>query len=319
MKNYKKPNKNLWSGRLSNNQLYLHEIISCIDLENETLQKKKEHSFAILGYSCDEGVRRNHGRVGAADGPDMIRKMLAPLSNHFNNQFEILDIGNITCKEGNLEATQDQTSYCIASLLDHNIFPIVLGGGHDLAYAHYNGIKKQYSDKTIGIINLDAHFDLRKVDQEGNSGTPFFQIAKENDVFKYLCLGIQKATNNRELFEIADSLEVDYILNDEFNIENNHKVLAILSDFITSVDHVYLTIDLDGFSSAYAPGVSAPSPLGFSTAIVIKTIEKICKSNKLISVDLVELNPKYDIDNSTARLASRLIYQIINYLNVGKF
>ena len=73
------------------------------------------------------------------------------------------------------------------------------------------------------------------------------------------------------------------------------------------MDHLYLTIDLDGFSSAYAPGVSAPSPLGFSPNIVEKVVELIVGSGKLISTDIVELNPVFDLDASTARLAGRLV------------
>ncbi len=315
MKNYLKPEANFWSGRSSANQLYLHEKIKCIDLQNDTLPKTKKKSFSILGYACDEGVKRNQGRIGAAQGPNTIRKMLAPLSNHFSDQIEILDVGNIICNKEDLESTQQETSHSIAALLHHNMFPIVLGGGHDLAYAHYNGIKKQFPDKTIGIINLDAHFDLRKVETQGNSGTPFYQIAKENESFKYLCLGIQKEANNPELFKTANELNVKHIENTQFTIENKNVVFTKVKDFISSVDHIYLTIDIDGFSSAYAPGVSAPSPMGFSIDIALETIQLICKSEALLSIDMVELNPKYDIDHCTARLCSRLIYNIIHWLS----
>ncbi len=311
MNNYQKPDKDIWSGRSSEQQLYLHEKINCIDLKNEILPKKVKNSFAILGYACDTGVKRNNGRIGAKKGPENIRKMLAPLSNHFNSTTQIVDVGNIVCHDDHLEKTQLETSEYISYLIENTYFPIVLGGGHDLAYAHYNGLSKQYTDKTIGIINLDAHFDLRQLTGKGNSGTPFYQIAKENDSFYYCCLGIQKASNNKILFETAKNLKVTYLENTQFNIENRDIVFSTLDQFISSVDHIYLTIDLDGFSSAYAPGVSAPSPLGFSLDIVLETLEFICNSNKLISLDLVELNPIYDIDNVTARLAARLIYSII--------
>ncbi len=310
---YQKPNTNLWTGRQSDDQLYLHEKIKCIDLDNSSLQLTTKKTYTILGYECDEGVKRNKGRIGTAEGPNAIRKMLASLSNHFTDHIEILDVGNIVCKAGNLEETQNETSHYITSLLHHKTLPIILGGGHDLAYAHYNGIKKEFPNKTIGIINLDAHFDLRQKTDKGNSGTPFYQIAQESDNFNYLCLGIQKASNNRILYETANELGVQYLENTEFTISNKDQVIALIKDFIASVDYIYLTIDIDGFSSAFAPGVSAPSPLGFSTDIALKSIQYICESNKLISVDLVELNPKYDIDNCTGKLAARLVYNIMNW------
>ncbi|WP_298318913.1 formimidoylglutamase [uncultured Aquimarina sp.] len=315
MSDYKKTDTNIWAGRTSDDQLYLHEKVTCIDLANDELPENQNTAFAIVGYACDEGVRRNSGRAGAALAPDIIRKMMSSLSNHLDDKVQIIDAGNIFCNENDLENTQSYTSNKILQLLNKKHFTIIFGGGHDLAYAHYNGIKKHKPNTTIGIINLDAHFDLRKIKNEGNSGTPFYQIAKENDRFKYLCLGIQEESNHKELFETANKLEAQYIKNTDFTFENKDHVIAIINSFIASVDNVYLTIDLDGFSSIYAPGVSAPSPFGFSLDIAMTVIEQICKSGKLISADIVELNPKYDIDNCTARLGARLAYFIMKFIS----
>ncbi|MGS2762739.1 arginase family protein [Sinomicrobium sp. M5D2P9] len=76
------------------------------------------------------------------------------------------DAGSITCQNGDIEAAQKALAETVATLLVNKQFPIVSGGGHDMAYGHYLGIKR-YSDakkegQTIGIINFDAHFDLRK-------------------------------------------------------------------------------------------------------------------------------------------------------------
>ncbi|MCK8520622.1 formimidoylglutamase [Aquimarina sp. D1M17] len=315
MKNYHKSNPTIWAGRKSDRQLYLHEKIQCIDLNHSFSIHQENTNFALLGYACDEGVRRNQGRIGTAKGPEAIRKMIAPLSNHFDNTIKIYDVGDITCPHGNLEETQKDTSKCVSTLLHQGLFPIVLGGGHDLAYAHYNGIKAYSPGQTIGIINLDAHFDLRTPASNGTSGTPFYQIAKENGDINYLCLGIQKESNNRELFKTAETFNVTYLENHEFEKENQTQVYDMVLNFIQKVDLIYLTIDIDGFTSSIAPGVSAPSPLGFSANIAFDTIKKICLSKKLVSVDLVEMNPTYDIDNCTARLTARLVYHIINSLS----
>ena len=308
---YKKIKESLYTGRQSNKQLYLHEKIKCIDLEQDSIAPYKKNALGILGYACDEGVKRNLGRPGAADAPDTVRKMLAPLSNHFPDSINILDFGNIECHNSQLEETQSFASDKIKQIIDNHIFTCILGGGHDLGYSHYKGIKKALPNKTIGVINFDAHFDLRPVKESPNSGTPFYQLMQEygND-FKYLCLGIQKESNNRELFDIAKSNQFKHLYNHEFTIDNFSVVSEEIKRFASQVDSIYLTIDMDGFSSAIAPGVSAPSPLGFDIAIAIRTIEEIFSTKKLIAVDIVELNPKYDIDHCTARLAARLIYKI---------
>lgn len=308
---YKKTEDTLYSGKQSDNKLYLHEKIKCMNLEHDNLESYKKNTFGILGYACDEGVKRNLGRTGTAHAPNSIRKMLAPLANHFSNRINIIDFGNIECHNGQLEDTQSFTSDKIKQLIDNQIFTCVIGGGHDLGYAHYKGVKKAVPNKTIGVINFDAHFDLRPVEDTPNSGTPFYQLTQEyGDDFKYLCLGIQKESNHRELFEIAKNNNVSYVHNYEFTLNNHIAVKAVISNFINQVDAIYLTIDMDGFTSAIAPGVSAPSPLGFNIDIALLAIAEICNSNKLISADIVELNPKYDQDYCTARLASRLMCKI---------
>ena len=308
---YKKTVESLYTGRQSDKTLYLHEKIKHVDLEQDSIKAYAKSTYGILGYACDEGVKRNLGRPGAAYAPYTVRRMLAPLSNHFPDSINIVDLGNIECHNNELEKTQSFASDKIKQLIDNQIFTCIIGGGHDLGYSHYKGIKKALPNETIGVINFDAHFDLRPVEKSSNSGTPFYQLMQEyGKDFKYLCFGIQKESNNRELFDIAKSNQYRYLYNHEFTVDNFSAVREEIKRFANEVDSIYLTIDMDGFSSAIAPGVSAPSPLGFDVAIAIRAIEEIFNTKKLISVDIVELNPKYDIDHCTARLAARLIYKI---------
>lgn len=72
---------------------------------------------------------------------------------------------------------------------------------------------------------------------------------------------------------------------------------------------------MDDFSSAYAPGVSAPSPLGFTLYFVFKRLRFLFETKKVISCDLAELNPTLDRDNLTANLAAKLIDFIVNQVN----
>ncbi|RDY57879.1 formimidoylglutamase [Flagellimonas nanhaiensis] len=316
MKHYKAPIKDIWTGRVSNKWLYLHEKVHCTPLEE--LPEAQKKSIALLGYACDEGVSRNQGRPGAVNGPDAIKSSFAKMPNHLPGQVLLHDVGNITCDNGDMEAAQETLSDTVLTLLQKKQFPIVLGGGHDVAYGHYHGIERYLDTKkeaqTIGIINFDAHFDLRKNTEQNNSGTPFYQIAmecqEEHIDFNYLCLGIRKDANDRVLFQTARDLDVTYVMSDTFQAPFLEEINTWIHAFVKNVDHVYVTIDLDGFSSAYAPGVSAPSPMGFTPYIVLECLKTIMGSGKLISLDIAEMNPKYDIDGQTAKLAASLVHHV---------
>ncbi len=318
MKYYYPPKPELWKGRSSKAADYLHEQVVFGNLETYK-PKKDDKGYALLGYACDEGVRRNQGRVGAKDGPVSIKRELAKLPLPVTWDSTLLDVGEISCNNGDMESTQAALAEKVKVLLDACLFPILLGGGHDIAYGHYSGIRSYMEPgATLGIINMDAHFDLRENSGGNNSGTPFFQIAREhrerNHPFHYLCLGIREEANSRELFDTARKLEVDWVVNDTFSLEHTDFLGELISDFINKVDRVYLTIDLDGFSSAYAPGVSAASPFGFGPKIALWALNKIIASGKLICMDIAELNPKYDQDGQTAKLAAGLIHHALGSL-----
>jgi len=95
MKHYEPPNQDLWTGRISNKWLYLHEKVHCTPLEEVPEAQKK--SIALLGYACDEGVRRNQGRVGSVTGPDPIKRSFGQMPNHLVSLVLLHDLRSITC------------------------------------------------------------------------------------------------------------------------------------------------------------------------------------------------------------------------------
>jgi formiminoglutamase len=309
-----------WTGRKSNPDIgnqYWYQEIELYDISDVT--DKKQIDIALLGYVCDEGVRRNLGRVGSEQGPRVIRERLAKLPVHFNSK-RVADVGDVICIDEDMESCQFAFSKIISLLIIRKIFPLAIGGGHDMAYGHFMGIRdaiKNTSKKKIGIINFDAHFDLRPVEGKSNSGTPFNQIITElkkyNETVDYFTIGIQRQSNTKELFEIAKKHQVDYAIN--YDCESSNEEMKSLQQrlipFITRNDYLYLTIDLDGFSSAYAPGVSAPSPLGFTPYFVFKMLRFLFETKKVISCDIVELNPTLDRDDLTANLAAKLVDFIV--------
>ncbi len=308
---YSPPNRSIWKGRSTDiPKEYWYQSVIFSDLNAEI----QPNTVALLGYACDEGVRRNQGRVGAKEGPSAIRQQLARQSYH-HKTINVVDYGDINCVEQDLERCQSDLAEAVSRLLKSGLFPIVLGGGHDAAYGHYNGIRKVKKGK-VGVLNLDAHFDLRPLRELPNSGTPFYQILHSDDErVSYFVLGIQRQSNTKELFGIAEQLNVAYIENRHCHLGNIDPIVEQVKAFIGSVDHLYLTIDLDGFSSAFAPGVSAPSPLGFEPMFVFQLLPEIFNSGKVVSCDIVELNPIYDRDHSSTKLAASLVDNVVGYVN----
>ncbi len=324
---YESPKNKNWKGRIDGEGRSAgnrwHQVVQKIDLSDPEDFSPDDGitRIAFLGFCSDEGVRRNQGRTGATKGPSAIRNALSNLAVHFKpEELQIYDAGDILCSQGNLEAAQLMLSLKVQGLLAKGIFPLVFGGGHEVAYGHYKAADNHLMEarqKHVGIINFDAHFDLRAVAKEVNSGTPFRQILEEYDEFKgnmpYLCLGIQEASNTRDLFEVADKNQVQYIFAENVNFKNEEILKSQIATFTSNQKAIYLTIDLDVFSAAFAPGVSAPTIHGIFPDIAIELIRFILDSNKVVCMDVAELNPDLDIDNRTAKLAASIIYEVVKW------
>ncbi|MEH0154878.1 formimidoylglutamase [Limibacter armeniacum] len=327
--NYQSTDRKFWDGRIdgtSREDARWHQVIETVNLLEADLPvlKEDEKGIVIIGFMSEEGVRRNKGRLGAIDGPYDLRKSCMNLPVHFPENVKLLDGGNIVCIGEGLEEAQATLGKAVAKVLLAGYKPLVFGGGHEVAYGHYLGLKQYIKEvhpgKKLGIINFDAHFDLRELENgRGSSGTPFLQIArdmqKEGEDFRYLVLGIQKNSNTKKLFNVAEELGVEYVAGRKFNAADRTLIFQKISDFINSVDFVYNTNCLDVFSAAYAPGVSAPAYNGITPdALFVKSFKKIHKSEKVISTDIAELNPKYDTDHRTAKLAASMVFDIVNSL-----
>jgi formiminoglutamase len=275
--------------------------------------------ITLIGFACDAGVARNHGRVGASGGPAAIRTALGNMPVHGCRS--IADAGDVSCEpaEGGdgLEEAQQELAAQLACILAGGSLPIALGGGHEIAYASFSGIarhlEQQENKPRIGVINLDAHFDLRMADR-ASSGTPFRQIAEDCAQrgwdFHYCCLGVSRFANTQALFERARELKVTWRLDEDMGLLHHDEVLATLNDFLAGVDHVYFTTCLDVLPAAVAPGVSAPAARGVSLELIEAIADAVAGSSKLLLADIAEMNPAYDIDQRTARVAARLVARI---------
>ncbi|SHH56372.1 formiminoglutamase [Anaerosphaera aminiphila DSM 21120] len=330
IKNYSLESKETWSGRIDDENDFdsfrWHQWVELIDLNDENLKPfNGEIGFGFLGFQSDLGIKLNKGRAGAANGPEAIRRELSNLPCQFNKNVKLFDCGNISTVD-NLEESQDALAMAVERILSFNLMPILLGGGHEIAFGHYKGISQlleKSSKKNLGIINFDAHFDLRPYKEHGTSGTMFRQIAdytKEKNLnYSYFCLGIQKHSNTKKLFEVAEELGVEYILAKDIVNGDYESTIPKLDMFIEKQDYIYATICSDVFSTAFAPGVSAPQPLGLDPEMAILFLKHIIKSKKLISFDIAEVSPRFDSDNTTANLAAILIFTLVITFSEMKF
>lgn len=321
---YTSPNPSVWSGRCDGgNNDYFHQIVRPIDVRHINLQLPsvvlQENGFGIIGFCSDEGIRRNQGRTGAAAGPRSLRECLGKLPIP-PAPFGLYDFGDVHCSDRDLESSQKALAQVVAHLFHQKVHPVLFGGGHEITWGSFQGIASAFPNASIGIINFDAHYDLRPLLEggKGSSGTSFYQIAKEradkNLAFNYLCVGVQQYGNSQQLFDRARGLNVKTIHAEELFDGDLSVHRKAIRSFAAKCDYIHLTVCLDVFQASICPGVSAPQALGIFPWQVIPLMREAIDSLKTISLEIAELSPPHDIDMRSAKLGALLACDYMHYL-----
>lgn len=245
---------------------------------------------ALLGLPDDTGVRLNHGRPGAAGGPAAFRAALArygaadPASGSLPRIFDAGDV-----EPGRtLDETHTRVTAATAALLDAGLFPIAIGGGHDLTFPFVRAVARKFPRPT-GIY-FDAHLDVR---ESPGSGMPFRRLLEDCGVPALHLHGFRPLVNSREHFAW-------------FRQHGGHAHPDLERIVMPKARNLFVSFDLDVLDSAHAPGVSALNPAGWSPREAETWVQACGASKAVRCFDLMELNPLHDVDGRTARIAAHL-------------
>lgn len=268
----------------------------------------------ILGYPQDEGVRRNQGRIGAAKAPDEIRRMLYRMAQLPQSGINLCDIGNTRILD-RLEATHEIHAQIVEQIIRDGKRLIVLGGGNDVSYPDCAGLVRAAGQ--VMVFNVDAHFDVR-ADTQPNSGTPYRQLLEEHCIqaqnfYEIASNPFSNSFTYSKFLEDAGAHIVDLFALREQGISNFlHRALAG-DDGIS----IFWGLDMDAVNAADAPGVSAPNALGLAGFEFCQIAALAGQDIRTRLLEISEVNPVYDIDSRTSRLAAAAIWQYLSHITIG--
>jgi len=270
---------------------------------------------ALVGFPSDEGVRRNGGRPGAAGGPEAIRHALyrlTPDAEHPAAFTDLLDrtadLGDVPVT-GDVEVDQQRLGTVLAPLLAEGVVPVVLGGGHETSFGHFLGYVG--AERDVEILNWDAHADVRPLkDGQSHSGSPFRQALEHPSgrCLRYQVAGLQPHSTARAHLDFIDEYGGEVVW------RRNLTDVRIRSIAIGLAEPTLATFDLDAVAAADAPGVSAPNPAGLPADLWLYAAYEMGRSPLVASMDVVELNPAFDVDGRTAKLAALTVWHFLKGL-----
>ncbi|MFG0258555.1 MAG: formimidoylglutamase [Phycisphaerales bacterium JB043] len=277
----------------------------------------------LIGLPDDLGVRLNNGREGTAMGPGAIRGALSRSGTTFDAlrgrplATRVYDAGDVQPVEGSdaraLERTHDRVAEALRAIHEIGMVPICLGGGHDLTLASVRALS-QHSQAPLGGINLDAHLDVRETP---GSGMPFRSLIESGclDPMRHTTLGVGRFANAREHLEWLESqggsvVPVESVLTHTSGTIK--EAMGRMSSGNAPDAPCFVTFDLDAIDSSQAPGVSASNPMGVRVEHAMELARRASRDPRVRHLDIMELNPRFDVDDRTARLAALLVLTIVS-------
>ena len=262
-----------------------------------------EKQISLVGVPFDA---KSSFLTGPVEGPSAIRKELfSGASNLFtetgidldsvNGFKELIDLRIDNSDDGYLEIEKE-----VAKELSDNAIPIFLGGDHSITYPLVKAVAK--SIKPTTIVHFDAHPDLYHEfeDDRFSHACPFARIMEDSLTDRLIQIGIRTANDHQR--QQAEKFGVEL-----YQLPKMPANLGLSSD-----DTVYVSLDLDVFDPAFVPGISHHEPGGLSVRDVIGIIHSI--NAPIIGADVVEVNPRRDLNGMTAAVAAKMVKEIAGKL-----
>lgn len=279
-------------------------------------EEGKKGDIAIIGAPLS---KPSISHSGASFAPDAIRRCLNSFTTYniergtdlAEDKKTIIDFGDISMHPTSIEESHQRIYESVKATTSIKAAPftIILGGDHSITTSTVKAIKE--TKGTVGIIQFDAHHDLRNTEDGGpTNGTPFRRLIEEGHIKgeHLIQIGIRNYANAKAYHDYAiEQCVTVYTMKDVRQQAMTELINNALNQLQDKVDTIYLSVDMDVLDQAYAPGCPAIGPGGMHPDALTDAIQAALHHPKVTTMDIVEIDPTLDNRDMTSRVASLLI------------
>ncbi|WP_423743638.1 formimidoylglutamase (plasmid) [Haladaptatus sp. SPP-AMP-3] len=308
-----------WRGTSSDpNDEQFGDVVEPIsELDDDRLS---EFDAVLLGEPFDHAVI---GRKGAADGPAALRESLAGVKTHHFDAGPVGNVGDagdlllmLDSDEPNEVTTrllQQEARILTNRLHDADTLPVFLGGDNSFTYPNAAPLLE---DGSLGVVNFDAHLDVREVRDDPTSGTPYRQLF-DAGLDAYACVGARHFETSSGYADTVRESGGEVVTAEEVG-EDSVSAIDTALESLDDVDVIYVSVDLDVLDAAFAPGVSAPTPGGISPRELFRMLRLAASDDRVAGFEVVECAPSLDRDDRTVNAGARVIAHFLSAVGGGR-
>jgi agmatinase len=275
--------------------------------------------IALVGVPMDLGVSN---RPGARFGPRAIRSIerIGPYHPTFRgvpkSSVRAADIGDVPFRSRySLEQSLEDIEHFYAGLKAGGVRPLSAGGDHSITYPILQALGK---GAPVGLVHIDAHCDTMGAydGSKFHHGGPFRLAVLDGvlDPERTIQIGIRGSSNMYWEFSHASGMTVIYM---EDFMRLGVDAVAELARKVVGDGPVYVSVDVDGFDPAYAPGTGTPEAGGLEAREGLALLRALGGLN-VVGADVVEVAPQYDPTTNTSQLAAQLLFEEFALMTLGR-
>ncbi|MFC7322611.1 agmatinase family protein [Halobacillus campisalis] len=264
----------------------------------------EEYDVTILGAPLSKS---SISTSAASENPEAMRQAWKSFGTYNLDEdidlaaLKVLDLGNVREHVTDIQWTQQQIREAMAAIRTYHphTLPITLGGDHSITAKLLEGWKQVHTEETIGLLQLDTHFDLRDLTDIGPAnGTPVRSLVESGNVKgeHVHTIGLHGFFNAKALKDYADAKGIHYTTMKQARSEGIGNVIRNSLEILgREVDTIYLTVDMDVLDITHNPGAPAATPGGMFTHELFESVQIAGAHPKVKAMDIVCLDPRKDI------------------------
>lgn len=199
---------------------------------------------------------------------------------------------------------------CTPMIKQHALSAII-GGHNGVTRAGVHALDP--SLKNVGLLTLDAHFDLRSTKDGLMNGNPVQALLDDGLSGAQIAqVGIAPFANSAAMHRTAINTGISvYTLADCREHGTLNIIVAALKKLTAQCDVIYVDFDIDVIDRAQSPGAPGGRSGGFSALEFFEATRLIAAHNKVRAVDLTEFDPSLDVSDITALISGRWFAEIL--------
>jgi len=253
---------------------------------------------------------------GACDrAPGLLRRILPRIGRYDVEtarelETRIADRGDVAMAGMSIEQATAPLNAAIAASAESHALTLLVGGNNAVTRAAVLGLGGELEE--VGLITLDAHFDMRGTADGLSNGNPVRALLEDGLPGANIAqVGLASFANSQAMHRDAIDAGNCIVTADEVRRDGIDHAIAKALDHVAHCDALVVDCDIDVIDRSQLPGAPGSRPGGMAVSDFFRAVRKLASDPRVHVIDLTEWDPSLDPSDLSALTAGRWVAECL--------